>query len=169
MHPIIELAREAVEEHIRSGKVITPKEFDEEPLNRRAGVFVCLKKHGELRGCIGTIEPLCMTVAEETVRNAVCAATGDPRFNPVMEEELNDIEYSVDVLCRPEKVDDESGLDPDRFGVIVSKGGRRGLLLPDLDGVDTAQKQLQIAMSKAGIGPGEKDVVIERFEVKRFK
>jgi AmmeMemoRadiSam system protein A len=168
VHRLVELVKSAVEECIRTGRVLkTPEELDEE-MARRAGVFVCLKKGGELRWCIGTIEPTTSCVASEAIRNAVGAATEDPRFYPVSEHELDDIEYSVDVLCPPEKVSGIDDLDPRRYGVIVSKGRRRGLLLPDIEGVDTAEKQLMIAMSKAGIAPGEDGVVIERFEVRRF-
>lgn len=170
MHPIVKLAKDAVESYVKSGSAPDVVEGLPEELNgQSAGVFVCLKRHGELRGCIGTIEPLCRTVAEETVRNAICAATQDPRFYPVAVDELQELEYSVDILYPPERVNDVIELDPKKYGVIVSKGGVRGLLLPDLDGVDTAEAQLRIAMSKAGLGPHEKDVVVERFEVKRFK
>jgi AmmeMemoRadiSam system protein A len=169
VHPIVELAKRAVEAYIRSGRAIaTPEKLGEE-MRQRAGVFVCLKRHGRLRGCIGTIQPVTGCVAEEAIRNAISAATEDPRFPPVEEEELQDMDYSVDVLCAPEKVDDTGKLDPRRYGVIVAKGMRRGLLLPDIEGVDSVQEQLAIARSKAGIGPEETDVEIYRFEVKRYK
>lgn len=169
MHRLVMLVKRAVEEYVNTGNVIsTPGDLDEE-MGQRAGVFVCLKKHGRLRGCIGTIRPVAECVASEAIRNAVGAATEDPRFKPVEEDELKDIEYSVDVLCLPERVDDIEELDPEKYGVIVSKEHRRGLLLPDLEGVGTAEEQLRIAKMKAGIDPDEKDVLIERFEVKRFK
>jgi AmmeMemoRadiSam system protein A len=169
MHPLVKLAKEAVEACIRTGQVLkTPDELDEQ-MKEKAGVFICLKKQGELRGCIGTISPVTECLASEVIRNAISASTEDPRFMPVGEDELSDIDYSVDVLCSPEPVEDLNELDPRRYGVIVSKGLRRGLLLPDLEGVDTVEQQLGIAMQKAGIGPDEADVEVQRFEVKRYK
>jgi len=170
MHPLVRLAREAVETCIRSGQVLrTPEELDEE-MRQRAGVFVCLKKRGELRGCIGTISPVTECLASEVIKNAISASTEDPRFRPVRKEELNDLEYTVDVLLPPEPVlDPLKELDPKRYGVIVSKGLRRGLLLPDLEGVDTVQEQLRIAMQKAGLVPSEPGVEVQRFRVVRFK
>jgi AmmeMemoRadiSam system protein A len=120
-----------------------------------------------LRGCIGTFEPAEKDVATETVRNAVSAATCDPRFPCVRAEELPEIEYSVDVLTPPERVSGPADLDPKRYGVIVQAGRRRGLLLPDLEGVDTVEYQVSIAMQKAGIMPGT-PVTLYRFEVKRY-
>jgi AmmeMemoRadiSam system protein A len=135
----------------------------------RAGVFVSLKKGGELRGCIGTIFPVTGSTGEEVIENAVSAATRDPRFPPVTESELPDIQYSVDVLSEPEDVADTGQLDPIRYGVIVSDGLRRGLLLPDLEGVDTVEEQIRIASMKAGLAPGDPNVSIQRFEVKRYR
>ena len=169
MHPLVRLARETVEGYVRHKKVPPPPQANDELMGRRAGVFVCIKVRGELRGCIGTIEPRCNTVAEETVLNAVSAASCDPRFLPLGPDELEELEYSVDVLTEPEKVDDPGELDAKRYGVIVTKGGRRGLLLPDLEGVDTAHEQLRIAKMKAGIGLDEGGVTVERFEVLRFR
>ncbi len=131
-------------------------------------MFVCLKIRGQLRGCIGTFQPTEPTIAHEAVRNAVSAATCDPRFSCVRADELDAIEYTVDVLTPPEKVASKSDLDPRRYGVIVQAGGRRGLLLPDLEGVDTADYQISIAMQKAGIPPGT-PVELFRFEVKRYE
>jgi AmmeMemoRadiSam system protein A len=136
-------------------------------LQHQAGVFVCLKVGGGLRGCIGTFQPCEKNVAHEVVRNAMSAATCDPRFPPVRESELPDLQYTVDVLTAPEPVSDAKDLDPRRYGVIVQAGGRRGLLLPDLEGVDSAEQQIMIAMQKAGIVPGS-PVRLYRFEVKRY-
>jgi AmmeMemoRadiSam system protein A len=169
VHPVVKLAKRAVEAHIRTGEAIATPGKLSEVMRQRAGVFVCLKKHGRLRGCIGTIQPVTGCVAEEAIKNAISAATEDPRFPPVEEEELGDLDYSVDVLCAPEKVEDLGRLDHKRYGVIVAKGMRRGLLLPDIEGVDSVQEQLAIARSKAGIGPEETDVEVYRFEVKRYK
>jgi AmmeMemoRadiSam system protein A len=137
-------------------------------MEERAGVFVSLKKHGQLRGCIGTIAPTCPSIADEIIQNAISAGTKDPRFSPVRESELDDIVYSVDVLGEPEPVDDVSQLDVIRYGVIVSSGYKRGLLLPNLEGVDTVEQQVEIARQKAGIGRNE-DYSLERFEVIRHE
>ncbi len=167
MHPIVELAKRAVEEYIRTGRAVPVPEALIPEMKERAGVFVCLKKDGQLRGCIGTFMPACSNVAEEIVRNAISAACQDPRFFPVGEEELASLEYSVDILSPPERVHDVKDLDPKKYGVILAKSGMRGLLLPDLEGVDTAEEQIRIAKMKAGIALGE-DVEIYRFEVRRY-
>lgn len=134
--------------------------------NQRAGAFVSLKKQGQLRGCIGTISPAYGNLADEIAGNAVGAASHDPRFLPVEPYELDELEYSVDILGQPEPCRREE-LDPKRYGVIVSQGNRRGLLLPDLEGVDTVEQQLAIALQKAGIRRDE-NYSIERFEVNRY-
>ena len=169
MHPLVKLAKDTVELYIREGRIIDVKDEDLLPeLKERAGVFICLKIHGTLRGCIGTFQPTEPTIAHETVRNAISAATCDPRFECVRTEELDAIEYTVDVLTPPVKVADKSELDPRKYGVIVKAGGRRGLLLPDLEGVDTVDFQVSIAMQKAGIAPGTA-VELSRFEVRRYQ
>jgi AmmeMemoRadiSam system protein A len=134
---------------------------------RRAGAFVSLHKHGQLRGCIGTVTPQYKHIVEEVAMNAISAAVRDPRFYPVTEDELPELEISVDVLQEPEPVESMAELDPKKYGVIVRSGGRQGLLLPDLEGVDTAEQQVAIARQKAGIGPHE-PVQLMRFEVKRY-
>jgi AmmeMemoRadiSam system protein A len=138
-------------------------------LDRRAGAFVTLYKNGQLRGCIGTIEPTCSSVAEEIMQNAISSGTADSRFNRVSEAELEELEYSVDVLSEREPVELISQLDVKRYGVVVSKGFRRGLLLPNLEGVDTPEVQVAIAKQKAGIRVDDNKVQIERFEVVRHK
>lgn len=135
-------------------------------LEKRSAAFVSIKKYGQLRGCIGTFLPSYNNLAEEIAHNALAAGLQDPRFTPVAEGELADLEYSVDVLARPESCTRDD-LDPKKYGVIVTAGKRRGLLLPDLAGVDTVDQQLQIACQKAGISPRE-TYSIERFEVQRF-
>jgi AmmeMemoRadiSam system protein A len=168
MHPLVLLAKDTVELYIREGKVLPRPDGDLVPeMNERAGVFVCLKIRGILRGCIGTFEPQEPDVAAEVIRNAVSAATCDPRFPCVRQDELDRIEYSIDVLTAPEQVNSQADLDPKRYGVIVQAGRRRGLLLPDLEGVDTVEEQVRIAMQKAGIMPGT-TVTLSRFEVKRY-
>jgi AmmeMemoRadiSam system protein B/AmmeMemoRadiSam system protein A len=167
LSPIAKLAKEAVESYVREGKRFQPKNLVPE-MEVRAGVFVSLHKHHELRGCIGTFEPVESNVAEEIVTNAISSATRDPRFLPVRKDELKDLEYSVDVLTTPEPVENEGQLDPKKYGVIVEAGWRKGLLLPDLEGVDSVEAQIDICRMKAGISPGE-SVNLYRFEVKRYK
>jgi len=167
MHPIAELAKKSVEAYVREGKTSAPPEPLPQEMSGKSGVFVCLKKAGELRGCIGTYLPSCASIAEEVIANAISAATKDPRFGPVTEDELESLSYTADVLTCPEKVGDIKDLDPRKYGVIVSNGFRRGLLLPDLQGVDTVEEQLRITKMKAGILPHE-DIEIYRFEVIRY-
>jgi len=164
---LVRLARETLERHVKGmpRPEITgvPEKF-----KGRAGTFVSIKKHGILRGCIGTIEPTRAGMVEEVMANAVKAGVDDPRFQPVHEGELDDLEYSVDVLQPAEPVTGVEQLDPGKYGVIVRAGSRKGVLLPDLEGVDTAEEQVAIARRKAGIGPGE-PVMLERFAVVRYK
>jgi AmmeMemoRadiSam system protein A len=168
MHPLVQLARKALTVYVREGKKIDPPTDLSPEMREQAGVFVSLKKFGQLRGCIGTFTPTTNNVAEEVIKNAIAAATQDPRFHPVEEDELEDITCSVDVLSEPEKVTDRSELDPRRYGVIVVKDFFKGLLLPDLEGVDTVEEQLRIAKMKAGISPSDEDYEIYRFEVSRY-
>lgn len=167
MSPLAKLARETVENYIKNGKTDKPKELTSE-MKEKAGVFVSIKKNGELRGCIGTFEPTTGSVAEEVVRNAVSSAIDDPRFHPITADELKDLDYSVDVLTSPVPVKSKDELDPTKYGVIVAAGWRRGLLLPDLEGVDTVEEQIAICRQKAGIAPNE-PVQLYKFEVKRYK
>lgn len=161
------LARAIVEGFTETGRIPSlPEGLPEDLLDARAGVFVSLHRHGALRGCIGTTAPTTGSVAEEIRQNAVSACSQDPRFSPLQPTELADLEVSVDVLMPPESIPDASLLDVKRYGVIVSCGGRRGLLLPDLDGVDTVEDQIAIACRKGGISPGE-PYSLQRFEVKR--
>jgi len=168
MHPLVRLAKETVESYVRDGKTPSPPPELAPEMKEKAGVFVSIHKLGALRGCIGTFEPTTRNVAEEIITNAVSAATRDPRFPAVASHELDRLGYSVDVLTRPEPVADTGQLDPQRYGVIVEAGWRRGLLLPDLEGVDSVDYQIDICRQKAGIGPDE-TVKLYRFEVKRYK
>ncbi len=168
MHPIVALAKKTVETYVRTGKRINSPKTLSPAMKEQSGVFVSIHKLGDLRGCIGTFEPQQPNVAEEVIANAISSATRDPRFEPVEEGELKDLDYSVDVLTEPEPVADASQLDPKKYGVIVQAGWRRGLLLPDLEGVDTAALQIDICRQKGGIGPDE-PVKLYRFEVKRYK
>jgi len=167
MHPLVKLAKKAVETYVKEGKITQPEELTPE-MKQKAGVFVSIHAHGELRGCIGTIEPTRKNVAEEIIVNAISSATRDPRFYPVTPGELADLDYSVDVLTKPEPVADKSQLDPKKYGAIVEAGWRRGLLLPDLEGVDSVDHQIEICCQKAGIATGE-PIKLYRFEVKRYK
>ena len=163
----VRLARETIEKYIsRRERNTVPGWAPAEMTERKAGVFVSIHKDGRLRGCIGTILPVRRSVAEEIISNAVSAATGDPRFDPVRPEELDRLEINVDVLSAPEKIESRDELDVKRYGVIVSSGSRRGLLLPDLDGIDTVDEQIDIAMRKGGISPRD-SITLERFEVIR--
>ncbi len=164
----VRLARETLETYVRDGKKIdVPQWIPPEFRTKRAGVFVSLKKDGMLRGCIGTIGPVRVNLAEEIIYNAISAGTQDPRFPAVRASELKDLVYSVDVLGPPERIDSIDQLDVKRYGVIVTSGFRRGLLLPDLEGVDTPEQQVEIALQKAGIRSSE-SYEMERFEVIRY-
>jgi AmmeMemoRadiSam system protein A len=168
-HPLVQLARDTIENYVRHGKTIQPPGKLAPEMEKRAGTFVSIHKHGMLRGCIGTIEPTQANVAQEVIQNAISSATRDPRFPPIMPEELADLDIKVDVLGEPEPVDGLEELDPKRYGVIVqsARDWRRGLLLPDLEGVDTVEYQVDIARRKAGISPDE-PIELYRFEVVRY-
>lgn len=167
-NPWVKLARRSLETYVKTGQrlISLPEDLPAEMTTQQAGAFVSLHKNGQLRGCIGTIAPTCDNLAWEIVQNAVSACSRDPRFSPVRPDELDELEYSVDVLGAPEPVDSPAALDPKTYGVIVSCGGRRGLLLPDLDGVDSVEAQLSIALQKGGIRENE-PYKIERFKVVR--
>lgn len=164
------LARNAVEAYVLSGCLVEPQPFpDTSPLGRPSACFVCIKTVGrELRGCMGTVEPECSTLAEEVVANAVKAATRDPRFCPVSGDELPSLLYSVDVLgsLEPARFED---LNPSAFGVVVTdqSGSRRGLLLPNIESIETADQQVGVAARKAGIKLGE-PLRLYRFRTHRF-
>ena len=143
-----------------------PEGLPKEMYSSRAGVFVSLKKDGRLRGCIGTIRAVRESIAEEIIQNAISASSEDTRFWPVEPEELDELTISVDVLGDTEKIGSAAELDVKRYGVVVTKGKKRGLLLPNLEGVDTVEEQIAIAKSKAGIGE-EEEAELERFEVVR--
>ena len=166
--PIVALARLSVETYVKTGRPAQlPDGLPDQMTQRAAGVFVSLHSHGMLRGCIGTIAATTESIAREIIQNGISACSRDPRFNPVRPDELDDLEYSVDVLGDAEPIASVAELDPIRYGVIVTKGWRRGLLLPNLDGVDTVEEQVAIAKQKAGISVRDDDVDLERFEVVR--
>lgn len=165
--PYVKLAYAAVDAYVSGrGKISVPDGLPDEMLSRRAGTFVSIHEHGALRGCIGTIGPTRASIAEEIIGNAISASTRDPRFPAITADELPWLEISVDVLGEAEDIDSKDMLDVKRYGVIVTSGLKRGLLLPDLDGVDTVDQQIDIAKQKAGIGRSEK-YKLQRFEVIR--
>ena len=158
-------ARVCVDQEVRGQRVLSAPEH---PLYRlRAACFVSLKKGGSLRGCIGTLTPAEADLGREIARNARAAALQDPRFAPVGHDELGALVCTVDVLS-PSRACSAAELDPARYGVIVISGSRRGVLLPDLEGVDTVAAQVGIAREKAGIDPGER-CNLERFTVTRCR
>lgn len=164
----VQLARQSIIYYLKNKKRLPlPDNLPPELTEKRAGVFVSLKKNGKLRGCIGTFLPTQDNIALEIIENAISAAFHDPRFSPVTLNEVDKLTISVDILTAPEEVKDISELDPKKYGIIVSHGYKKGLLLPDLEGVDTVEQQIDIARQKAGIYFNE-DFKIERFEVKRY-
>ena len=163
----VKLARASIEAWVlRHERLSVPAGLPEEMLTRRAGAFVSLHKSGQLRGCIGTIMATKKSIAEEIIQNAISACSRDPRFSPVTADELAALEISVDVLGELEPIESPAELDVKRYGVVVSHGAKRGLLLPNLDGVDTVEEQIAIARQKGGIGKNE-PYKLERFEVVR--
>lgn len=163
------LARLTIETFVTTGAVIKPPDNLADYFKARAGCFVSIKTlDGELRGCIGTVEPSQGTLAEEIITNAINAATRDPRFGPVHADELPNLKYSVDVLSLPEPTTMDQ-LEPKTYGVIVEdeNGLRRGLLLPNLQGINSAVQQVAIASGKGGIGHGD-IVKLFRFRAERF-
>jgi len=164
----VQLARKSIIYYLENNKTMAlPENLPEDLTKNQAGVFVSLKKDGNLRGCIGTFLPTQDNIALEIIENAVSAATRDPRFPRLTMEKVDFLSISVDVLSLPEEVDDVSLLDPKKYGVIVSSGFKKGLLLPNLESVNSAEYQVEIAKRKAGIFPGEK-IQLSRFEVKRY-
>ena len=166
-HALVSLARQAILHYLTTGEAL--KLANEGPMTtaRSAGVFVSLKRHGELRGCVGTCVPTQPSLLQEIILNAVSAATVDPRFSPVRLDEMPEMDILVDVLTAPESVAGAEQLDPARFGVIVRSEERVGVLLPDIPQVTTVEQQMAVARRKAGIGPDE-SVEIYRFEVTRY-
>lgn len=166
----VKLARKTIESYVCTGEKITvPDGLPKELYSQKAGVFVSIKENGSLRGCIGTIQAVQTCVAQEIIENAISAACRDPRFSPITQNELDDLVISVDVLGDTEAIESPDELNVKRYGVIVTKGRKRGLLLPNLDGIDTVEEQIAVARRKAGIGEDEDitNITLQRFEVIR--
>lgn len=167
--PYVALARKALETYVKEHKVLeAPEGLPDEMLKEKAGTFVSIKKNGQLRGCIGTMAPVRENIANEIIYNAISSGTQDPRFYPVTPDELDSLVYSVDVLLEPEPISSIEELDPFRYGVVVRAGYRTGVLLPNLEGIDTPEEQVEIALQKAGIRKSD-SYSMERFEVVRHK
>jgi len=187
MNPLVLLAKSAVENYIKKKKIIPlPNDLPEEFLTRKAGTFVTIMKDGELRGCIGTYLPLRKNIAEEIIHNAIAAATEDYRFGSVREEELPHFSYTAYILNEPELVKGLKELNPKKYGIVVKTMpitspdstdvvfnghfvAKTGLLLPDLDGVDTIEKQISIACQKGGIDPTQEKIFIYKFTVEKYQ
>lgn len=168
-NPYVKLAKDTIEEYIKTGKIPPlPDKLPAKMLTEKAGIFVSIhKKDGSLRGCIGTFAPTKTNIAQEIIANAISSAVRDPRFPSVSEKELPSLVYSVDILSKPKTTSNRKAIDPKKYGLIVSTpDGRRGLLLPDIPGVETAEEQITICKRKAGIALGEK-VKLEIFTVER--
>ena len=166
MHPYVSLAKHAIKSFVEKGAIIV----EENPENIRAGCFVSIHKtySDELRGCIGTILPTCKNLSTEIINNAISACR-DSRFEPIAQDELDDLDISVDILSEPEPITSPKSLDVKKYGVIVkSKDGRTGLLLPDLEGIDDPMYQVAIARKKAGIKSDE-PIYLYRFTVDRYR
>lgn len=169
MNQFTHLARAAIETYLRSNRFIAPPPPLPSQFKKKAGVFVSIyAKTGELRGCIGTIEPQYQNIAYEIIHNAVNSATTDPRFERVTLEELPNLNFCVYILAKPEKIKNKEELEPKRYGLIVECKGRRGLLLPNIEGVETPDQQIEIACQKAWIAPGE-PTKMYRFTSKTYK
>jgi AmmeMemoRadiSam system protein A len=168
-HPLVKLARRTIEVYVREKEEVDPPEELRGEMARKAGAFVTIHRQGKLRGCIGTIRPVRGNLAEEVIHNAISAATRDPRFPPISRDELNDLDVKVDVMGEPELVHSVDELDPKRYGLIVesvAEPGKRGLLLPDLESIDTVEKQVHWTRHyKAGITDPDEPVKMYRFEV----
>lgn len=167
-HPLVLLAQATIREYLLYERVLSPSIPLTQEMQEKAGVFVSLKKDGLLRGCIGTISPTMSNVAEEVIQNAINAASKDYRFPPVQRDELNQLDCTVDVLSPLEPIQDLQDLDSKRYGVLVENGTRKGLLLPDLPEVTSAEQQISIAKRKAAILPHE-PCALFRFCVKRYR
>ena len=167
-HPYVSLAQESIHHYLNySEKLSCPNPLSND-LKSRSGAFVSIKKLQQLRGCIGTLEPCEPNLAMEIIENALKAALNDPRFSPITLGELQDLTYSIDVVRPLEKISDVSDLDPKIYGLVVRSNGKQGVLLPDLEGVNSTEEQIQICRSKGKI-PDDELIEMYRFKVERFR
>jgi len=184
---LVKLAKSAVENYIKEDKIISPpNKLSEEFLNKKAGTFVTIEKEGKLRGCIGTYLPTKENIAKEVISNAIAAAAQDYRFGPIKKEELAQLSYTVYILGEPELVKDIKELNPKKYGIIVKNvpinftdgtdvifNGhlpyKSGLLLPDLEGIDTTEQQITIASQKGGIDPEKEKIIVYRFTTEKYQ
>jgi len=166
----VRLARKSLETYVNHRiKIKVPDELLPEIKNTQSGAFVSLKVNGKLRGCIGTISATKDSLAEEIIENAISAGLRDPRFSPITKDELDTLVYSVDVLGEAQDIESIDQLDVERYGVIVSQGFKKGLLLPNLEGIYSVEEQILVAKQKAGIRVDDENVKLKRFEVIRHK
>jgi AmmeMemoRadiSam system protein A len=170
MDPYIKLAQDTIESYLNSGKILeVPAGLPKEMLTHKAGVFVSLHRHGQLRGCIGTLRATTANIASEIIQNVLSAALEDPRFDPLSAKELKDLEISVDILNPAEKIKDKSELDIKKYGIICQASYRKGLLLPDIEGISSVEEQIDIACQKAGVNPLKEKFDIYKFTVTRHE
>ncbi len=169
MNPYVLLAKEAVENYIKEKRVISPTGNLSPEFKKRAGVFVTIMKGKELKGCIGTYLPTQNNITEEIIQNAIAAATEDYRFDPIQKQELDSLSYSVYILKTPVVIKDKNELNPRKFGIIVKTAQKSGLLLPDLEGVDTIDEQISIACQKGGINPRQEKIAIYKFTAQKYE
>ena len=170
----IKLAKDTIREYLVSGEIIdVPDYIPIEVLEKRAGVFICFKTNSKLRGCIGTFRPTRMNLAQEIIQNTISAATEDNRFMPVTADEVAELKVTIDILSEPVLINDEeiNQLDCKKFGVVVKSedGIRTGLLLPDLDDVNSVEEQISIACQKAGIDHYTENFSVYKFTVDRHE
>ncbi len=167
-HPYISLATNSIRHYLVSGfPLLCPEPLGDE-FKQRKGVFVSLKRNGQLRGCIGSLRPQHENLADEIIHNALKAATQDPRFDSISLQELPEIAVSIDVLSPLEKIDDPALLDCREYGLSVHHQDKQGVLLPNLDGIDTVQDQLRVCLKKAGIDAAA-PYEMHRFQVQRYR
>ncbi len=170
MNQYVKLAKQAAEKYFQESSVLQPSnKLPAEILKKKAGVFVTIYKNGKLQGCIGTFLPTKKNIAEEIIANAISAATADYRFEPLTKNELPQLSYEVSILSKPEAIKSLEQLDPQKYGVIVESGFRRGLLLPNLEGINSPEQQVSIAAEKGGIDLNNDTIQLHRFTTTRYK
>jgi len=171
MNILVSLAKKAVEAYIKTGEVIETKNIKEFS-DKKAGVFITIEKNNNLRGCIGTYLPTRDNVVEEVIQNAISAAVEDYRFGPIQEEELSSLSYTVSILEKPELIKNKKELNPKEYGIIIKTLNyppKSALLLPDLEGIDTIEKQISLTCQKGNIDPQKEEIIIYKFRVKKYE